>query len=186
MNYLNKSLKILLITNGLVLLAAAMLGPIYALFVEEIGGSIIDAGLTGGIFALAAGITTIVSGIYADRIKENELIIVFGYLILGLGFFLYTKVNSILSLFLIQALIGFGEAIYVPAFDQIYTKHMEKGTRGRVWGLWEGINYFTAALGSAVGGFLAYKFGFDILFYIMSGISVITAFYILLLPRKLL
>ena len=36
---MNKALKILLSTNAIILLAAAMLGPIYAIFVEEIGGS---------------------------------------------------------------------------------------------------------------------------------------------------
>lgn len=186
MKYLNKSLKILLITDGLILTASAMLGPIYALFVEKIGGSIIDAGLAGGIFAFAAGLTTILVGRFSDKIKESELIIVFGYLILGLGFFLYTRVNSMQALFLIQALIGFGEAIYTPPFDQIYTKHMEKGTEGRVWGLWEGMRYFVVAGGAAIGSMVVYNFGFDTLFYIMSSISIATAGYIFFLPREML
>ena len=47
----NKALRILLITNGLVLLTGAMLGPIYALFVENISGDLLDASLTGDFFA---------------------------------------------------------------------------------------------------------------------------------------
>ena len=70
----NKSLRILLITNGIVLIAGAMLGPIYALFVEKIGGSLLDASLTGGFFALAAGITTLLAGKFADKHKD-ELIV---------------------------------------------------------------------------------------------------------------
>ena len=56
----------------MILLAGAMLGPIYALFVEEIGGNLLDASFAGGMFALAAGITTFISGKYSDKIKENE------------------------------------------------------------------------------------------------------------------
>jgi MFS family permease len=186
MDYLNKSLRILLATNGLILLAGAMLGPIYALFVEEIGGNIIDAGLAGGIFALTAGITTIIAGRYSDKIKESELIIVFGYLLLGIGFFLYTKVNSIQTLFLVQVIIGLGEAIYTPVFDQVYTKHMEEKIIGRAWGLWEGMNYFVVAGGAVIGGFIVHKFGFYTLFYVMTVISILTALYILFLPRKVL
>ena len=77
--FFNRALRILLVTNGIILFAGAMMGPIYALFVEEIGGDLLDASLTVAIFALAAGITALISGRYADKIKENELIIVLGY-----------------------------------------------------------------------------------------------------------
>lgn len=85
----NRSLRILLATNAIILFAGAMLGPIYALFVEDIGGSLLDASIAGGMFALAAGITTLVSGRYADKIKENEFVVVAGYLIMALGFYFY-------------------------------------------------------------------------------------------------
>ena len=91
----NRGLRILLITNALILIAGAMLGPIYALFVEKVGGSLLDASLTGGIFALVAGITTLIAGRYADKIKEKRYIVAFGYSLMGVGFFLYTFVNSI-------------------------------------------------------------------------------------------
>ncbi|MFH1457156.1 MAG: MFS transporter [Patescibacteria group bacterium] len=186
MKNISLSSKILLATNGLILLSGAMLAPIYALFVEKIGGSILDASLTGGIFALSAGITAIMSGKYTDKIKESELIIVFGYFLLGIGFFLYSRVNSIYALFFVQILVGFGEAIYSPAFDAVYTKHMNKKSTGKLWGLWEGINYFVISAGIMLGGFIVFNFGFNILFYIMSSITIISAIYMLFLPRKVL
>ena len=72
----NRALQILLSTNAMILMAGAMLAPIYALFVEKVGGDLMDASIAGGIFALAAGLTTLISGKYSDKIKENELIIV--------------------------------------------------------------------------------------------------------------
>lgn len=87
---LNRALRILLTTNASILMAGAMLGPIYALFVERIGGDLMDASMAGGIFALAAGLTTLVSGRYSDSIKEKELVVIVGYIIMGIGFFLYT------------------------------------------------------------------------------------------------
>ena len=38
----SKALRILLATNAFILLAGAMLGPIYALFVDEIGGETVQ------------------------------------------------------------------------------------------------------------------------------------------------
>jgi len=116
----NKALRILLLTNALILIAGAMIAPIYALFVEGIGGSLIDASLTGGVFALAAGIATLMAGKIADKIKRDELIVAGGYLTMGLGFFSLIFVKSIWALFLVQAVIGFAEAFYSPAFDAAY------------------------------------------------------------------
>ena len=182
----NRALRILLTTNGLVLLAAAMLGPISAIFVESVGGSLIDASLTGGIFALAAGLTTLVAGKYADKSKNDEKIVVFGYFLMGLGFFLLNFVNSVWSLFAVQALIGFAEAIYSPAFDAVYSKHLVIKKAGREWGAWESMRYFTTAVGAAIGGVIVTLFGFGAIFTLMAALCFISALYIWHLPRRVL
>ncbi len=182
----NRALRILLATNGVILFSSAMMGPIYALFVEKIGGDLLDASFTAAIFALAAGITALISGRYADKIKENELIIVFGYSMIAFGYFLYFFANSILILFIIQVIIGFGEAIYSPAFDALYTKHIDHHKAGLEWGAWETMNYFIFAIGATIGGILVSLFGFQIIFIIMMVLSSGSALYIFLLPRRVL
>ena len=159
-------------------MAAAMLGPIYALFVERVGGDLMDASIAGGIFAFVAGLTSLVSGKYSDKIKENELIVVLGYSIMGVGFLLYFWVNSVIFLFVVQAIIGLGEAIYSPAFDAVYSKHLDGHKSGRQWGAWESMNYFTTAIGAVVGGSLVTLFGFQPLFVIMAMLCFSSALYI--------
>lgn len=183
---LNKPLRILLYTNSLILLSGGMFGPIYALFVEKIGGDLLDASIAGAVFAFAAGITTLFMGRIADKTKEEELIIVIGYLIMGVGFFLYTQVTTIIGLLIVQIIIGFAESFYSPAFDGIYTKHIPKTKRGRAWGMWEAMNYFSLTIGALVGGFIVHLFGFNILFIIMSVLSISSAIYIYVQPRRLL
>lgn len=182
----NKQIRILLVTNGLILISGAMLGPIYALFVEKIGGDLLDASYAFGVFALAAGITTFVSGKYADKLKENELIVVCGYGIMGVGFLSYILVNSIISLLAVQVIIGLGEAIYTPAFDAVYSKHLDGHKSGREWGAWEAINYFTTAFGAIAGGLLVTFFGFNTIFVIMGLLCFSSATYIFRLPRRIL
>ena len=163
-----------------------MLGPIYALFVEKVGGDLMDASIAGSIFALVAGLTSLVSGKYSDKVKENELIVVLGYSIMGLGFLLYFWVNTIIFLFIVQAIIGFGEAIYSPAFDAVYSRHLDGHKSGTQWGAWESMNYFTTAIGAIVGGGLVTLFGFQILFVIMAMLCFSSALYIYHLQRKVL
>jgi MFS family permease len=182
----NKALRILLVTNGLILIAGAMLGPIYALFVESLGGSLLDASMAGAIFALAAGLMSLISGKFSDRIKESELVVVFGYTLIGIGFLLYNFVSSIWFLFVVQVIIGFGGAIYAPVFDAIYSKHLDKGKEGKEWGAWESMNYFTAAAGAILGGLIVTYFGFNAIFTIMAVLCFLSAIYIYFLPRNVL
>lgn len=182
----NRAIRILLFTNSLILFAVAMLGPIYALFVEKIGGDLLDASYAFAAFALAAGLTTLISGKYADKVKENELIVVLGYIIMMFGFLGYLLVHSIWSLFIVQIVIGLGEAIYSPAFDAVYSKHLDGHKSGQEWGAWEAINYFTAAVGAFIGGLVVTFFGFNTLFILMAGLCLFSASYIFFLPRKIL
>ncbi len=184
--YFNPALKILLSTNAFILMAGAMLGPIYALFVAQIGGDLMDASIAGGIFALTAGLTSLISGQYSDRIKENELILVLGYTIMGIGFLLYLWVSSIVFLFVVQAIIGLGEAIYSPAFDAVYSKHLDGKRSGLQWGAWESMNYFTAALGAILGGSLVTLFSFQALFVVMAVLCLGSALFIFNLNRAVL
>jgi len=182
----SKAIRILLSTNALIRIAGFMLGPIYALFVGKIGGDLLDASLTMGVFALAAGITSLIMGKLSDKVKENELIVVFGYGLMGVGYFLYLFVDSILFLFAVQVIIGFAEAAYAPAFDSLYSKHLSRGHAGREWGAWEAMNYFTWAGGAVLGGFIVSLFGFSALFITMALSCFVGASYIYYLPRKVL
>lgn len=183
---LRKTIRILLFTSALVLTAGAMLGPIYALFVEEIGGSLLDASVAFAVFSITAGIVTLFSGRLSDLIRENELVLVVGYSIIGVGFIAYSFVSSMLSLLIVQVIVGLGEAIYAPAYDSLYSKHQKAESRGSSWGAWEAMAYFTTAFGAILGGFIVQRFGFNAMFYTMGGLSFAAAIYILILPRDVL
>jgi MFS family permease len=182
----NLALKILLFTNGLVLTATSMLGPIYAIFVDEIGGNILDAGVTVAVYAATAGVTSLLVGHWVDRVKEKELVIVLGYVIIGTGFLMFMGVQSIPALILVQMVIGFGEALYNPAFDAVYSQHLDKKKTGIQWGAWEAMDYFTWAIGALIGGWFVSLFGFKFLFLIMAILAFSAALYIFFTPRKVL
>lgn len=184
--FFNKAIRCLLLADSLVLISMAMLGPIYALFVKKIGGDLLDASYAYGTYAIIAGITTFFSGRYSDKLKENELILVFGYCLMGLGFFGYIFVSSIWMMLVIQVMIGLGEAIYSPAFDALYSKHLKDDEHGKTWGTWEGVKYFTAAIGALTGGLLVTFFGFNFMFFVMGSFCFFSGLYIWLLPRKVL
>lgn len=182
----NVALRILLMTDGLVVFSAAMLGPIYALFVRDIGGDILDTGLAAGVFTATAGIVVFLSGRFSDRVKEAEVVVAAGYAIMATGFFGYLFVHSVAELLVAQAVIGFGQALCSPSFDALYSKHVDPGKSGTQWGAWESMNYFAAAFGALAGSVVASLFGFPALFTVMGCLAYTSALYIYFLPRKVL
>lgn len=183
----SRALKILLVTDILVLVAGAMIIPYYTLIVERVGGDILDASLAAGVFALVAGATTLVAGRTTDKIVRKERLIGVSYLVMAISFSLYTLVSSIWMLLMVQVLIGLAQAAYAPAFDALYTKHIGKSDRvGSRWSLWEAGNYFAIAIGVLGGGLVIKFLGFNYLFMTMAALCLLSAVYLLLLPRRTL
>lgn len=183
---LNRALAILLITNSSVLISIAMLAPIWAIFVENKGGGILETGLASSVLAITAGFVVILTGKISDEVKNNELVVVLGYFILAIGFVLYNFVDSLLFLAAVQIIVGIGVAIYNPAFDALYSKHLKKHAMGREWGTWEGMAYFSEAFGAGIGAVIAATLGFNVLFVVMAILCLMSAVYIYFLPRKVL
>jgi len=52
---MHKNIKLLLTASILIHAGANLLAPIYAIFIEEIGGTLLDAGIAVGIYALMKG-----------------------------------------------------------------------------------------------------------------------------------
>jgi MFS family permease len=184
--YSNKALRALILAEGLILIAYAMIGPIYALLVTEIGGSILDAGLTGGFLVLASGVTVLIAGKFADKVSNPKIFLVSGYTLTGIAFLLYLAVFNIWSLFLVQIFAGLVRPISSPAFDRLYSEHLDKGELGREWSVWESSYYFATGIGAIVGGLIVSQFGFRPIFIIMAAISFAAAAYIYYLPKRLL
>ena len=174
---MNKKIKVLLYTNGLLLLASSMLGPVYALFLDGKGANLFEASLAMVIFSVVAGITTFFMGKVADR-KDPKKIMIIGYFLIGLAFLLYNFVDSLSTIYLLQVLIGLGEAIYAPSFDKLYTESMHKKNAGEVWGAWELANYFSQSIGAFVGGYLSYYFGFNFIFTMISMLCFLSTYWV--------
>lgn len=182
---LNKPLKILLITDTLVLIAGAMIIPYYALFVEKIGGDILDAGLAAGVYAVVAGCAALAAGRWGDRVRRKEWIVGASYMVIALCFVAYIFVDSIWTLLGVQVVLGLAQAVYAPAFDALYTAHVGgPRTASSRWGVWEASSFFAIAIGAVVGAALVHYGSFTGLLLAMAGLCLFSGLYLLSLPRR--
>ncbi|HTH72374.1 MAG TPA: MFS transporter [Candidatus Pristimantibacillus sp.] len=184
--YKNRALKALLIGDALVLTASAMLTPIYAVFVQGVGGDLLDAGITASALAFGSAIASLIAGRYADSLRDKKSLVVLGYAITGLGFLLFTTVNSVWYLAIVQLMIGLVRAFAEPAFDALYSVHLDKKREAEEWGAWEGMSYFVGGLGALFGGLVVSYFSFNTLFLTMAALCAVSAFYMLRVPQRTL
>ena len=173
---MRRELKILNAASGLTMFAAGMFGPLYAIFVEEIGGGLITAGTAYGIYAIIGSILIFFISRWEDHIKHKEKLIFFGYLLSCLGFLGYIFIKSVWHLYLVQIIFGIASAIRIPAFVSIYSSKMDKGKYASEWGILESINWFVIGVSAFIGGILAKILGFRSLFMIMLFVSLIGLF----------
>ncbi|MFC1723387.1 MFS transporter [Nanoarchaeota archaeon] len=169
---MKKELHILLLSAGLFMLAGGLFGPIYAVFVEDIGGDLLTAGMAYGAFAIAAGVLILFISKWEDRVKHKEKLLVLGYGMSCVGFLGYLFIDKPWHLFLVQIVFGIGEAVSAPAFDALYSKNVQKGKVASQWGAWEGMDYMIGGVSAVIGGGFASLYGFKSLFGIMFILSL--------------
>jgi len=183
---LNKSLRILITTNTLMVFVLGMFAPFYAVFVQKIGGDIAFIGISWAILSIVAGVLILLFSNWQLKIKEQELLIALGYFIRGIVFLSYAFMNSVSQLIFTQIVWGLGIAISAPAFDAVYGAHTTKEDSIVQWGQWEGVASITTGLAALVGGILIQMVGYFPVFISMAGLSILLGLYIWRLPRELL
>jgi predicted MFS family arabinose efflux permease len=182
----NRSLRILIVVNTTMVFVLGLFAPFYAVFVQNLGGNIAFAGFSWAIFAIVAGILTLLFGNWQLKVKEQELLLALGYLIRGAVFLSYAFMGSISQLIFTQILWGVGAALGTPAFDAVYSAHTSKEDSIVQWGQWEGIASIATGVAAIIGGILIQSIGYPYLFLGMAAMSFLLGIYIWRLPREVL
>ncbi len=183
---LNRSLRILIGVNTVLVFTVGLFAPFYAVFVQHIGGSIAFAGFSWAVFAIVTGVFVLLFSNWGLSVKEPELLLAFGYMLRGAVFVSYAFMASMPQLILTQLLWGLATAVGSPAFDVVYSEHTEKENSFMEWGRWEGISSIAAGCAALLGGILIQNFGYEILFISIAAICFLLGIYIWQLPRDVL
>ncbi|OGI15819.1 hypothetical protein A3K63_00440 [Candidatus Micrarchaeota archaeon RBG_16_49_10] len=163
----NLNLKAFILSNSIVYFAAGLFGSFYFLFIEKMGGSIENFGISVGLMTIAQASTSYFGGKYSDKFGRKPFLIASGF-ISALTVFLYTIINSLWQLFALQVLNGIISSIYGTSELSFLGDITEKTTRGLNIGKYNAIVGIFAGLAVILGGFLIGKFGFKLIFYFCS------------------
>src|SRR5438094_1394979 len=109
--------RLLLWSSNLWSFGEGMLGPLFAVFAQRIGGNVLDITWAWAIYLGMTGVLTIGAGGVSDRIWQwcgRERLLVAGYALNALCTFGYLFVHTTMDLFLVQAGLGVALAPSTP------------------------------------------------------------------------
>lgn len=181
---LNKTESTLLYGSNLWYLSEGMLGPLFAVFAQRVGGDVLDIAWAWATYLLVNGALQIVVGKLADRWQAHKPIMIAGYALRAVGIFSYLFVHSSPQLFAVQAVIGLADAMANPTWCALYAQHENRKRGGFTWGLANGEALIMTGFAMFLGGLIVNNFSFTILFLTMGTVQVIATLYEATILRK--
>jgi len=177
---ISPTVRFLIVSDVIIIGAAGLMGPIFALFIEDfiIGGNEAVAGIAIAIYLITKSVFQIPVALIIDKIRgeKDDFYFLFVFsIIMGLLPLFYLVIKTPLALYLVEFLLGLFTAFTFPSYMAIFTRHINKNKEGTEWGVYFTLTDLVSAALAGIGGYIALTLGFPVLIIIMSGLSVIGA-----------
>lgn len=163
--------KILLWSSNLWYFSAGLLGPLFAIFTEQIGGDILDISSAWAIYLIISGFLTILVGKFADKIGP-ALLLFAGYTLNTVFTFGYLFIETPAQLFILQACFGIANALANPTWSALYDTYSDDTKNGYLWGLSYGYADVFTGIAAILGGIIITYASFQALFIAMGTIQI--------------
>ncbi len=184
---MNKTLKLLIISDIFVLSGFGLVSPILAIFIKDnlIGGTIMAAGIASAIFMITHALLQILFA-YKFNPKDRLWMLRFGtalFVLVPIGYILSTKIYHI---YVVEFIYGVAAAFAYPSWSSFFTSNLEKGKRGFQYAIYSSSVSIGTAITAGIGAWVAEKIGFEWVFIITGLFALIGFFTLLNLEKKIL
>jgi len=185
---INSVIRFLTLSDILIVGGFGLVLPIFAVYITESinGGTVEVIGIAMTIYLLTKSLGQIPVASIIDKIKgENDdfLVMFIGSIFYALIPLAYIFIKTPLELYVVQFFYGLAAAFVYPSWMAIFTRHIDKEHEGIEWGAYQTMVDLGSAVTASLGGLIAYRFGFNMLFIIVS-ISIFLGSMFLLGIRK--
>ncbi|MCK4636619.1 MAG: MFS transporter [Methanomicrobia archaeon] len=151
-----------------------VMAPLIPLIAKEFSFSNVQIGILGGVLVIALGLFQFLMGYISDYLKKKKDMVVFGFLLMSLSFYLISLANSFFHIVVFTFFVGVGLSFYHPIGVSVITTHFKIG-RGKAIGI--------HGVGGAVGllifpaysGFLAHLYGWRFVLKVTPIICILVA-----------
>src|SRR3989344_2403235 len=160
-----------------------LLSPIFAVFVlQQIpGATVVTIGTAAAIYWILKSIIQIPVALAIDRTaseRDDYLVLVVSLMLAGLTSFSYILVHTVWQLYLVEVLHAVSFALYIPAWNGIFTRHLEPEHRALEFALDSGAVGIATGVAGLLGSLIMQQFGFQVIFVTTAILSFISAIII--------
>lgn len=189
---LNQVILVIVMAYFVLTAAAGFLPPIYAVFVttQIAGATVASVGLAITIYWAAKSALQLFVARFIDK-NHGEIddfyFMIAGGLLNAVFISLYYFAANIAHVYLLQFFIGVADAMVIPPFYAIFTRHIDKGKEGFEWALFSSFSVGAgAALGGILGGILGATVGFRAVFPMVGILTFIATVMLVFLKPYIL
>jgi len=164
------------------------IAPIFAIFAATKipGGNTEIAAASYSTYLIVRVVFELISGKYLSKSTDIRkfAMSVIGIVFISLGYVGFAMTKNVSSLFLFYGVIGMGLGIASPAKNSLFSLHLDKDREVTEWSIYDGFVFMGMAMATAIGGFVASKYGFSFLFYLVAITNLLSIITYLLYAEK--
>jgi len=187
---INRVIKILINGNITITAAWGFINPFFAVFVCDkiIDGSLIVVGIASTLYWIVKSTLQIPIAMMMDKLPSEDddaFGLVLGSFLVSIVPFCFLISTKALHIYILQVVLAFGDALRVPSWNAIFTRHIDRGKEGTEWGINSTFVGFGVAITALLGGWIAESIGFQGIFILGGIISILGSLFFITLGRYL-
>lgn len=159
--------KLLVLSYGLSTFAEGIIMPVYAFFVQNIGGGILETTGVISIFLLVSGLTSL----WVHKNKWTQVnvkkMLIFGWMLWLIGIFFYLIISNLFTLIIAQIFMALGNAVANPAFDSELASNTKPTKNTSQWSIFEASQDIFNGIAAFLSGIIIIYLGFKVLIIFM-------------------
>lgn len=191
----NRVIKFLIASSALLYSGWGFVMPVFAIFIVQNiveGGPTEAAKVAGFAFFIYWSVKSLLQIPISRHLDEHSgekddfWFMVLGMIIAGLPPFGFLLASAAWHIYAFEVVHALGMALFVPSWNAIFTRHMDKGREAFEWGIDSTFLGLGAAVTGAIGGIMAALFGFTAIFISAGLISILSGLILLVIHKDIL
>jgi predicted MFS family arabinose efflux permease len=164
--------------------------PIFAIFAATKipGGNTEIAAASFSTYLIVRVVFELISGRFLSKSSDLQKFImsISGIIFISIGYIGFALAKDVTALFIYYGVIGMGLGIASPAKNCLFSSHLDREKEVAEWSMYDSLVFMGMAMAATVGGFVANRYGFTFLFYIVSVTNLLSIIpYVLYAERKI-